>query len=48
MSDSEDEDEYAYSEDEEDTKWYNAQGAALAARPVANYGGHKQKMAKGE
>ena len=48
MSDSDENDEYAYSEDEEEEKWYNAQGAALAAKPVANYGGHKHKVAKGE
>ena len=46
MSDSEE--EYAYSEDDEEERWYNAQGTALAAKPVAHYGGHKQKVAKGE
>ena len=48
MSDSEEYGEYAYSEDDEEERWYNTQGAALAAKPVANYGGHKQKVAKGE
>ena len=48
MSDSEEYDEYAYSEDDEEERWYNAQGAALAAKPVANYGGPKPRVAKGE
>ena len=49
MSDSDENGEYACSEDDEEERWYNAQGAALAAKPVANYGGqHKQRVAKGE
>ena len=48
MSDSDE--EYAYSEDEEDDElhWYDNQGTALAAKPSANYGGHKPKVAKTE
>ena len=46
MSDSDE--EYAYSEEEEDDEiqWYDNQGTALAAKPSANYGGHKPKVAK--
>ena len=48
MSDSDE--EYACSEDEEDDElhWYDNQGTALAAKPSANYGGHKPKVAKTE
>ena len=48
MSDSDE--EYAYSEEEEEDelRWYDNQGAALAAKPSANYGGHKPKVAKTE
>ena len=36
MSDSEEYGEYAYSEDDEEERWYNTQGAALAVRIYQN------------